>query len=548
MIFKKKSLSLVLAAIMSLSLIMSSCSKDGVAEDTEIKVIEPTETITQMTTAETEAETTTVPEVTTEVTTTTEEITTEATTVATTTEATTTTPATTTAAATTTVATTTAAPVQTWTETEVIETKYIKQDCYSRKQAIVGASVVAKYTTGMKVTTIAATDSGYFKLDSGAFIHSDFLSDTAVTVTVKPSTTPTTPSGGQSVGSVSVYTYNRSYTDKYPYQTLNDSEKQLYANIVAAAEDFQAYATVPAGLTTNDVAKIYGLVFNQEPQLYWLSSSYRASTGRFTIPYVLSKEDAAYYKPTIDANVEKIMAVANQYTGTFQKIKVIYDWVINNNYQDTNSKPEAMAIYGGLSGNGTIQCNGYAKTILYLCDIAGIECMVVTGTNSDGDSHAWNLVYCDNGYYHLDADWGESTPQGEIRYSFFLVPDAWIVNDHLSINQFALPNGTFGKYFTAPAATKEACNYFAAYGKTYSTLADAEAGMKDALNTAIKNGKCVAQIRVTDKNIYDTLNTTDYFRTFQNHAKAQSTNVSKLLKKTVNNAGVMVVQYDVVYN
>ena len=102
--------------------------------------------------------------------------------------------------ATTTTATTTK-PAPEWTESKASGTKYVNTDCYSRKKAVLGAETVKLYSVNDKVTVIAKTDTGYFKLSDGSFIHGDYLSDSKVTQpvasatkkeeTAKPATTTT---------------------------------------------------------------------------------------------------------------------------------------------------------------------------------------------------------------------------------------------------------------------------------------------------------------------------------------------------------------------
>ena len=92
---------------------------------------------------------------------------------------------------TTTVATTKPAPE--WTEEKVSATKYVNTDCYSRKKAVLGAETVKLYSVNDKVTVTAKTDTGYYKLDNGAYIHSDYLSDSKIaqtTTTTKKAETP----------------------------------------------------------------------------------------------------------------------------------------------------------------------------------------------------------------------------------------------------------------------------------------------------------------------------------------------------------------------
>ena len=82
-------------------------------------------------------------------------------------------------------------PAPEWTESKASGTKYVNTDCYSRKKAVLGADTVKLYSVNDKVTVTAKTDTGYYKLDTGAYIHSDYLSDSKVTQSAAPATKKT---------------------------------------------------------------------------------------------------------------------------------------------------------------------------------------------------------------------------------------------------------------------------------------------------------------------------------------------------------------------
>ena len=116
-------------------------------------------------------------------------------------------PATTTTAATT-------KPAPEWTETKASGTKYVNTDCYSRKKAVLGAETVKLCSVNDKVTVTAKTDTGYFKLSDGSFIHGDYLSDSKIviqtTTTTKKAETPkpaTTTTKKQESKPKSIYEY-----------------------------------------------------------------------------------------------------------------------------------------------------------------------------------------------------------------------------------------------------------------------------------------------------------------------------------------------------
>ena len=115
-------------------------------------------------------------------------------------------------ATTTTVATT--KPTPEWTESKASGTKYVNTDCYSRKKAVLGADTVKLYSVNDKVTVTAKTNTGYYKLSDGSFIHGDYLSDSKIviqtTTTTKKAETPkpaTTTTKKQESKPKSIYEY-----------------------------------------------------------------------------------------------------------------------------------------------------------------------------------------------------------------------------------------------------------------------------------------------------------------------------------------------------
>ena len=182
---KRKRTHTILATITLISVILTSACTAGNANSTTSSVPETAVTTTAPAVTgtvmdridEPKAETTTA-QTTTAVTTKPQE-TKSAETTTTTTKAVTTAkpkPTTTTTAATT-------KPAPEWTETKASGTKYVNTDCYSRKKAVLGAETVKLYSVNDKVTVTAKTDTGYFKLSDGSFIHGDYLSDNKVAQT-----------------------------------------------------------------------------------------------------------------------------------------------------------------------------------------------------------------------------------------------------------------------------------------------------------------------------------------------------------------------------
>ena len=166
---KSRKISAVMAFVMSVSLLAAGCEKTS--EDTGKLPSLDEVSITTAAPEETDVpEVTTTPTETTTEATTTTEVTTEET--EETTAPTETTPAETSAAE------TSETSAQTWSETEMSATMYVTENCYSREKAIIGSTPISQHYAGDTVEVVAITDTEYYKLAEGGFIHSDYLSDT----------------------------------------------------------------------------------------------------------------------------------------------------------------------------------------------------------------------------------------------------------------------------------------------------------------------------------------------------------------------------------
>ena len=114
-------------------------------------------------------------------------------------------------------------PAPEWTETAASGVKYVNTSCYSRKKAVIGSEAVAQYNVNAKVKITAKTNTGYYKIDTGAFIHSDYLSDRKVTVQTTVTTT-TKPAATEKPASV-------------PTATSDPVDEKYYANNPPAIDE-----------------------------------------------------------------------------------------------------------------------------------------------------------------------------------------------------------------------------------------------------------------------------------------------------------------------
>ena len=337
---------------------------------------------------------------------------------------------------------------------------------------------------------------------------------------------------------------------RYAYETLTDREKELYDMIYQGVCDLRYKICAEDAYTLEEWVKVYGLVYNQEPELFYMGS--KIKVGKL---FYLTKDTDIInqMQKDIDAVADKLVAEANGKSTTFEKLKVFHDFlVLNSTFQlnEEGSYDYNASIYnafGSGEAQGNIQCSGYAKAVQYLCDKAGISCMVVTGETSAGQTHAWNVVDVDGVWYNFDCTWDDpilsTANYKNIRYNYFLVPDKYIDNlTHFRKSQKKMSSGDYITYFTPPACTETAQNYFVKNGLVYSDFASAEAAIKAEIERAAKDGSRTAQITVATKELYDQIfdarmSYNDYSKTFSG--------VKGLSDEC--NENMLLIEFDVIY-
>lgn len=337
---------------------------------------------------------------------------------------------------------------------------------------------------------------------------------------------------------------------RYAYETLTAKEKELYDLIYQGVIDLRYKVCAEDAYTLEEWVKIYGLVYNQEPELFYMGS--KIKVGKL---FYLTKDSEVInqMQKDIDAVADKLVAEANGKSSTFEKLKVFHDYLVLNSTFELNEEgsyeynASIYNAFGSGEPQGNIQCIGYAKAVQYLCDKAGISCMVVTGETEAGQTHAWNVVDVDGVWYNLDCTWDDpilkTANHKNIRYNYFLVPDKYIDDlTHFHRSQKKLSSGDYITYFTPPACTETAQNYFVKNGLVYSDFASAEAAIKAEIERAAKDGSRTAQITVATADLYDQIfdarmSYNDYSKTFDG-VKGLSDECNK---------NMLLIEFDVIY-
>jgi hypothetical protein len=151
----------------------------------------------------------------------------------------------------------------------------------------------------------------------------------------------------------------------------------------------------------------------------------------------------------------------------YEKALAIHDYVVlNARYTLTSDNPalkDALSKAEGVLLYGMGTCASYAGSVYLLLNMAGIECLYVSGTGTNGagvrEGHAWNKAKLGGEWYNIDATWDDPVPDkaGAVSRAFFCVTDAELARTH------GWDAGVFPQ-----AATATAYNYYV-YNNLYAS-------------------------------------------------------------------------------
>lgn len=252
--------------------------------------------------------------------------------------------------------------------------------------------------------------------------------------------------------------------NRFYYNQLDDNAKTLYNGIydnktmlktgqvhINFGTEFNALLNQSSGdiLLNNAYQEAWNSFLMDNPDIFYIDvtkiyllmkSTTKSNQTTYDVSITLGENINCFSKAfQSEAEVEEAISkvenmkkeIMNSLNGsTYEKIKYIHDWLVDNvEYDRTLSRPNTHNVYGTLIEKNVV-CEGYAKTFKYLLDELDIPCILVVGdaTNSEGktESHAWNYLKLDNSWYGVDATWddpiiiGNGRINDTIKYKYFL--------------------------------------------------------------------------------------------------------------------------------
>lgn len=217
----------------------------------------------------------------------------------------------------------------------------------------------------------------------------------------------------------------------YPYYAMLDERgkhvyRQIYAN---ASELYPAFSPVES-VTAGELKNIFSAVFNDHPELFWLETAYAGKYVRsgqcveIDLRFNRTAQNLETAKAYFTENADQIIAGAQNFSENYEKERFVHDALLDRISYNLGSEMNQSA-YSALV-NGQTVCAGYARAFQYILQQLGIPCYYCTGYA--GESHAWNIVALDDGYYNVDTTWDDT---GSGNYDYFNKTDEDYAGNHI---------------------------------------------------------------------------------------------------------------------
>lgn len=205
-------------------------------------------------------------------------------------------------------------------------------------------------------------------------------------------------------------------------------------------------------LTADEVADIYQSVVNDNSGLFYVTGKLlinceeagKAVSVAYT--YTADAAQIAEQKAAYDQALNQIVAqVDPEWTDT-QKALFVNDYLVTTaTYDHTLAHHDAYS----LLVNKTGVCEAYALAYQAVMEALGIPVLIAS---SGSMKHAWNEIYVNGHWYHVDVTWNDPTTDlyGRADHDFFLLSDGAMrkgVNKHDGWNTgVACDDTTFDHY------------------------------------------------------------------------------------------------------
>lgn len=209
------------------------------------------------------------------------------------------------------------------------------------------------------------------------------------------------------------------------YAQLTEDEQAVYAQALDVFSGGIVSFSPNRVISLDSANRIMHAVCKDQPQLFWLQESFQYEyrqhlTGWEEVTVITADfndlaenldENRSYLESQRDALIGDLYDLP-----AWQQEKYVHDRLASMiSYSSESSYNQTL--YSALCQEETV-CAGYAKAFQYLMTSLGVPCYYCEGSALSGSSedaswssHAWNILFLDDGYYNVDLTWDDTSLQ-----------------------------------------------------------------------------------------------------------------------------------------
>lgn len=286
------------------------------------------------------------------------------------------------------------------------------------------------------------------------------------------------------------------------YYSLSYSKRmqKAYDDVVESVAGYESHSLIPLTISTEDYSAVLETVRCEQLAFFFLDSrtvgDYNSTAQTFEINFNYKypiKDINSMLRKTEQAAAE-IIALTDDSMTDYEKLRIFHDYLVTNVESSVDTE-YVDSIYGALVEKRAL-CEGYAKAFSYLCNLSGIENMIVTGSTSI--DHMWNMVKLDDNWYHVDVGWDQPSTvmkkscPSMILYQYFLADDDVISSNRTISDALGEP----------PQATDDSMSWYKKVGLYASSYDEALEIIEKCCRKCIDSGDSYFLIKLDSSNLY----------------------------------------------